>query len=204
MENFTKAQNVTINTNHSGNENGTISNANMAAPGATDADDFDLVVTLADLGGEQDATTVGGAMVSAVEASVSGQLLTSWEVTVNGISSDAGSELSGFMRSLAAPLESTGAPATGRSAEHPLLEGETFIIRQTAPITVNLQPFNYSFGAAASAEVGAFNFINALPVHAVLEHKPGVATKVLDTATNALSLSKHVNNKHNNDLFLTN
>ena len=183
MENFTKAQAITINTNHGAGETGTISNANMAAPSATDADDFDLVVTLADLGGEDDATTVGGSMVSAIEASVSGQLLTAWEVTVGKIGSSAGSELSGFLRSLA---HADGAAAAGRTAEHPLLEGETFIIRKTADITVNLQPFNYSFGAAASAEVSAFDFIHQLPVHAVLEHKAGSNTKVLDTETSQL------------------
>lgn len=183
VEDFRTAQRAVI--KRQDGQSGSYSNANADdnSLAATDADDFDLVVGLSDLGAENDAATVGGSMIAAIQGSVGGELLTSWEVNIGAIGSDTGSELSGFLRSLA---HGAGAAAAGRLPAEPLLDNETFIIRNTAPITVSLQPFNYTFGEASSGSVASFNFINALPVHAVLEHKAGSSTKVLDTGTNAL------------------
>lgn len=183
MEDFRTAQRAVI--KRADGETGSFSHANADDNSlqATDADDFDLVVSLADLGSESDPTTVGGSMVSAIQASVGGELLTAWEVNVEKIESKTDSELSGFLRSIS---HADGAAVAGRTPAEPLLNTETFIIRNTAPITVSLQPFNYTFGDAASASVASFNFINNLPVHAVLEHVKGSSTLVLDTETSQL------------------
>lgn len=200
QDDYTKAQKIVL-TDASGNVTITSSAAalNADSPSAADVDDFSLTLSLEDLAGTTDnANSIGTVMGNAIRGTVPSHLLTSFNVTANGISFDNESEFSGYLRTLAAARHSddTNATAADNSAARlaiaamPILPGEKLIISESAKVNLPITPFVYEFEgrksdgqggtmSAPSDDVIPFNLIDDMEVFAVLKHDPTSTTPLI-------------------------
>ena len=186
QEDHTKAQDVAIELQAGQTGELVGINVNQAAPGATEADDFDVTISIPSLGGEGDAGSIGKSMIDGIKASVntcnpdgSNKLMEKFTIIVQQIDFETGSDFSGFMRTLA--TEST------RDQALPVKEGEKFIVQTPATINLTIKPFEYAFYSTDYASnVASFKLIDAMEVYAVLKHKNGSAGRVLQSSNKAL------------------
>ena len=176
QEDFTKAQDVTINPVGGTVGQNLVNLSYAAAPGQNDADDFDIQISLANLGGEGDAGSIGASMISAIKAGVatSSKLVKTFTITVTQVDFKTDSDLSGYLRELAKDEL--------RAQEMPVLAGEKFIVQNPAHITLGVTPFQYAFTSAGYASnIAAFNMLDNMEVYAVLKHAEGHIAPVMQT-----------------------
>lgn len=202
QDDYTKAQKVVFTNTQSGDTDTLVDNAGSNAiqlsnsahplqPGPNDPDDFTITLTLAELGGSQDANTIGRSMISAIKGSVNAnpRLLQAFTITATQIDFSTASEFSGYLRSLAANATVEAA----RDPLMPILSGEKFIIQTPATIDLAITPFQYTFdsrgggggGAGPTTPVTQFKLLDAMEVYAVLKHTPQSETPVLKTDVTA-------------------
>ena len=176
QEDFTKAQDVTVNAVGGTVGQNLVNLSYAAAPGQNDADDFEINISLANLGGEEHAGSIGANMIAAIKAGVNAasKLVKSFTITVTEVAFKTDSDLSGYLRELA--------KAPGRAQEMPILAGEKFIVQNPAHITLSVTPFQYGFTSAGYASnIAAFNMLDNMEVYAVLKHAVGHAAPVMQT-----------------------
>tara|TARA_Y100000287_G_C14224271_1_gene358025 strand:+ start:781 stop:2145 length:1365 start_codon:yes stop_codon:yes gene_type:complete len=176
QEDFTTAQDVTVNAAGATAGQNLVNLSYAAAPGQNDADDFDINISLANLGGENDAGSVGASMIAAIKSGVNSasKLVKVFTIIVTQMEFKVDSDFSGYMRELA--------KAPGRAQEMPILAGEKFIVQNPAHISLAVTPFQYAFTSAGyTGNIAAFNMLDNMEVYAVLKHAEAAPAPVLQS-----------------------
>ena len=185
QEDFTKAQDVVVELGAGTTGSLTGLSVSVGDPSSTSPDDFDITISLDDLGEADDTGSIGHSMISAIQASVdnsnssgSNKLLEKFTIAVTQIDFQTDSDLSGFLRNLALDND--------RLQAMPIKAGEKFIVQNPASISLQVRPFEYSFTNGGYSNVAAFNLIDNMEVYAVLKHAPANTAPVMQTAGKAL------------------
>ena len=158
---------------------------NGAAPGASDADNFSLTLTVAALAG-----ALGDNMQQEVKKDLSAaKLIESFQVDIEGINQSPTSDFSKFLRNLV--KERDGDEATEDQYKSPLKDGDTIIVRDPAAVSIEVKPFQYAFTPAGqgdtNAQVQSFNVLHNVQVYAVLKQKKDSDTPILSSADQGVS-----------------
>lgn len=161
------------------------SGVNGAAPGASDADNFSLTLTVAALAG-----ALGDNMQQEVKKDLSAaKLIESFQVDIEGINQSPTSDFSKFLRNLV--KERDGDEATEDQYKSPLKDGDTIIVRDPAAVSIEVKPFQYAFTPAGqgdtNAQVQSFNVLHNVQVYAVLKQKKDSDTPILSSADQGVS-----------------
>ena len=155
------------------------------APGASDADNFSLTLTVAALAG-----ALGINMQNEVKKDLSAaKLIESFQVDIEGINQSPTSDFSKFLRNLV--RERDGDEATEDQYKSPLKDGDTIIVRDPAAVSIEVKPFQYAFTPAGqgdtNAQVQSFNVLHNVQVYAVLKQKKDSDTPILSSADQGAS-----------------